>query len=220
MEDEKALYFYVKCVETMVYCENLESFIEDLEKYFNIEPAIIINVLEIFIRSNINNIDGHSKQNAYKTLNFFREKLKNKENMQEKTNNIIRLINCTNSKKLKNFVKIEYQNRFLDNKITLEAAKYYKNALETLRALIILDFNILINHSDFYDDETFETIADYCIENEINYLGSINIMTKENPKLLEDKLFMNRVKLVIQKMNINNVKIKKLYKKSIKNLGI
>ena len=220
MIDEKILYLYVKCIETLVYSEDIGKIIENLERDFKVDPRIILNVLEIFIRSNMNNIDKHSKASALEIIDHFKEKIKDKEKIQEKINTIVRLINCTNDKKIKSFIKAEYQTRFLDNKKAIDAAKDTEKSLNNLRNMMLFDFNILIDHSSFYDEEMFEAISEYYIKNEINYIGSINAILKENPYLLKEKTFVDRVKYIIKQMNIKNKKTKKLYNQSIKKLGI
>lgn len=215
MSKEDTMYFYAKCVETMVYTKDIDEFLEYLESYFVMDEKIILSTLSTFIEMNQNYIDEQMKNNVYKIIQYYKEKCIKKEiQIQDQANLLIRQINTTNDSKIKTLIKNEISIRYEDIIITYTALKNTKSAMKFIKEKVEMDFEILINHSSFYNDEDFKEIKRICAENITDYIGCINMITTEHPNLLDSKLFVNRVKEVIEPLNTKEIK------KFRKNMGI
>lgn len=221
MSNEDVMYFYSKCVQAMIYTDDLNVFLDDLETYFIIDEKVVLNVLEYFLEIQKNCMDDQMKSNAYKIVHYFKEKCQdNTILLNNKVNNIIRLINNSDSSKIVELIKNEYDIRFSDNKVTRLALKNVDLSLKSIKKMVSMDFSILVNHSSFYDDESFEEIAEICSSDIVKYVGSIRILIYENSNLFTHKLFMDRVKKVLNASKLNDRDIKKFVRKFKRNFGV
>ena len=191
-------YFYDKCIWMIAFCGNPRKEVSKLFNKYGLNSIRMYNVLSNFLTFNVYFLDDVAKNNLCFLIKFLRNGSNDKEKF-DKLENSLRDdgLDCTVG-----FILTQFERRLgesspsdIYDKLNDEDKK--QKYFNYLKSLIINDVDVLISHSDIYDNETFRSIKVPEILRDMNsYIRSVNMIISEKPEILGDPRFVNRVKTV------------------------
>lgn len=193
----KSDYFYSKCVWAIACSNDSSETINYLFNVFNLDSSKMFDVLKNFLETrNDWFLDGVSKRNIGHLIKF----LKNGCDDRDKFNKIESILNESDFELIDRFVLSEYEKRFMYKQAPsiFIAEKNKERYRGFLKSLIVNDMHILISHSSRCDSGTFNfnKLPEILKNEPLKYICSINAIIAENPQILSNQLFVNRIKTV------------------------
>lgn len=188
LEEMYKSYFNYKCVMAVIYSENVEECLKELE------PNYLLNTFCTTLKNLLQDeslnykIDEHAKKNIYILVQYILSHFKVKECEEafyEEYNEIVRLVNCIKMNPEK-FYKEEMKKRYghLLPLIHLPLAPPNQEARELLYNSISLDYQIF--NIITLSDEDFDEVCKTLNESE-GYIISIKALLDEIPALFYSK---------------------------------
>lgn len=215
-ERSDLIYFYVKSIEACVFLPDGLDIGEFLCASNHLEAYIVFQTLEIIIDENKHNMDETAKENARRVLYYFKDKYVEipAYEVTEKLNKILVAINKCDDSNINAFIEKQMFKRCNDKKFAKQMALNKVYSLDVAKTCIAKDFDILVTHSNMYNEEEFDKISNMFVENNSDYMGCINAIVSEYPDIMKNVLFKSRVEIVSTKIQSKNVncKMKRIYK--------
>ena len=157
----------------------------------------MFGVLKVFLETGN---DWFLNETAKINLGVLVKFLKNGTEDKEKFNQIESKLNESDFELIDRFILDEYEKRFMYKKAPLIFIdkKNKDRYFGFLRSMIVNDMNVLISHSSRCDSGTFNfnKLPEILNGDPLKYIGSINCIISENPQILNNQLFVNRIKTV------------------------
>ena len=202
-------YFYNKCIWTIAFSDKPKQDISYLFESFSIDRTRFLKRIDSFLDVYSYALTDSEIKNISFLLNF----LKNDSN-KVFVDSINSKLNNKSFKFVDGFIALEFEQRYMvsvDFSFTDDEHKEYN--FNKLKELFINDWDILITHSMKCDNRTFLLKIDKYVEKYFDYIGSINRIISDQPKILEDKFFSSRVKMVCERIDQKqkDEKMQKIY---------
>ncbi len=213
-------YFYDKFIQGILYNDLVY---EDVRKgkydfyIFNTDFILeFINLIEYYIEVKI--LNQYMIDKIYTIISYIKNKATYEdENTKNYYNNIFNelILKLNIAKNTNEFLL--YDNELKKRFNSLEGLFKFKRSNNELnrfiRESISFDFMFLIYHTDAIGEEDFGKEINELIHNEF-YFASLNAILNEMPEIIQNKVFKNRVKKVIE---LNKKNKKMLSEKSVPN---
>ena len=190
-------YFYTKCIWAIAFSDKPKQQISYLFNFLGIDGNKMVTNLDVFLDWNYTVLERCDRDNLHLLVRFLRNgSFINDKSFDLLENKIEQDFDLTNS-----FIVNEYEKRYMSN-ISNDVIYNKKDEyFNKLRSLFVNDLDVLITHSRKCDNSTFDIKSDKYIKYYVEYIGSINKIIDENPSLLNDELFVSRVKFVFSKLD-------------------
>jgi len=212
-ENEQDIYYLHKLLVSLMFDNEKQSYKEVLWVYDISVLRVFKQIVSEFVKHNF--LEMHIKDNIYSFLMYGRN-IKDKFN-EEKINiinEITIILNCQKEDKSLNF----YIEQLLDRRENLNQLKKLclNDILQEIKYVdesIYNDFIVLVSHGDDTSDEDFNNVyLENLVENNY-YYESLNVILKECPSLFKNKLFVSRVKKVLESNTYVDNNFKKINRK-------
>lgn len=212
-KNEQDIYYLHKLLVSIMFDNENESY-KEVPWVFDIGILTVFKqIVSEFVK--YDTLSKHIKDNIYSFLLYGRNiKDESYEERINIINEITIILNCQKEDKSLNF----YIEQLLDRRENLsELKKASLNdilaEIEYIDSSIYNDFIVLVSHGDDTSEEDFDSVyLPNLIENNY-YYESLNVILKECPSLFENKLFISRVKKVLNSNTYIDGNFKKIHKK-------
>lgn len=196
-------YLGVKGLLALLYTDDFDKEFEYVSFYTDIESPNLLVVLEQIIKGYIDMFDKDMKENVTKIISYFRfehvkEHPENRKEVFDISNRLLELLRTANDRKMIYWISEQVLDRFRSRTYAIRSIINPNDAIDYMKLLNVDDFQMLIVHSNLVDEEEFkEFIKDV---SGMDYIACINILINEEPELLTDPTFIERVRYVSDKV--------------------
>lgn len=187
-------YFYFKCIWAIAYSDNSKQLLFQLFNSFSIEKNMFLKRLDSFLNVNLYALTVPEKKNLNSLLDFLYD-----NSNASYVESIRTKLNSDSLSFVDGFISLEYEQRYMiPVGFNFTDEEHKDGNFKKLKQLFLNDLDILITHSMKCDSRTFNMKIDKYVNDDFDYIGSVNRIISDQPRILEDKFFSSRVKVICQ----------------------
>lgn len=197
----KSDYFYNKCIWGIACSNEPKENISYLFNFFGLDVFEMYWALDsFFAQNNDSYLDKDSKINLGYLIRYLKDRSNGEYEFRHMEANLRESNDKTND-----FILSQCKKRFMygDEPSELVFSNKRQQNFDFLKSVVVNDMKVLMTHSSRCDSRTFNTIKinEFVNDSTLKYIGSINMIIDEFPEILGNQLFVDRVRMVLNRLD-------------------
>ena len=215
MELDEYEYAYMKGINALIFCDNFEGLLSDFIMLYGEPTKTMLELFKVQVIYFSELLDDNMKENVIKMANFYQDTYC--KYYPEEREEIFRISNeikgISNSSRLESshimqFITIELYRRGYSffERVKYTSKENIDATFDYLKKLQVQDFLVLLTHILDENSTYFNQVKPRFTSVEEGYTRSVEELINECPLLLKNKMFFERLNIVLDELrdNINS----------------